>query len=215
MASKFYAVYKGKSGSPMILNSWDACKAEVIGCKGAIYKSFKTMDEAKEFIALNNGNSAPVKKTVKSADKEESFIAEDGLTAYVDGSFSLEKGNYSYGMVCIDNGEVVHKDKGVGDNPDAIALRNVSGEVDGAMKAVEFAQSKNYSKVTIVFDYQGIESWALGTWKRNNIITQNYNKYMTEKMKELKIIFKKVKGHSGDKYNDIADALAKEALGIF
>ena len=28
--AKFYAVYKGKSGSPKILNSWDECKAKVI-----------------------------------------------------------------------------------------------------------------------------------------------------------------------------------------
>ena len=68
--------------------------------------------------------------------------------------------------------------------------------------------------VTIVFDYQGIESWALGTWKRNNEITSNYHNFMREKMKDIKILFKKVKGHSGDKFNDRVDALAKEALGI-
>mgnify|MGYP001651142832 CR=1 FL=1 len=28
------------------------------------------------------------------------------------------------------------------------------------------------------------------------------------------MIFNKVKGHSGDKYNDVADRLAKDALGI-
>ena len=28
------------------------------------------------------------------------------------------------------------------------------------------------------------------------------------------IRFKKIKGHSGHKYNDLADKLAKEALGI-
>ena len=28
------------------------------------------------------------------------------------------------------------------------------------------------------------------------------------------VTFVKVKGHSGDKYNDLADKLAKEALGI-
>ena len=29
----------------------------------------------------------------------------------------------------------------------------------------------------------------------------------------MRITFVKVKGHSGDRYNDIADALAREALG--
>ena len=37
---------------------------------------------------------------------------------------------------------------------------------------------------------------------------------MQSKMKEVKIKFKKIKGHSGHKYNDLADKLAKEALDI-
>lgn len=212
MAGKFYSVYKGKSGEPKIFTSWDECKKEVIGFKGAIYKSFKTREEAEQFILLNLNSSSGVKKDASL--KEESFIADEGLTAYVDGSFSLEKKNYSYGMVCIENGEVVFTDNGVGTDKNAISLRNVSGEVNGAMKAVEYAIENNFNQITIVFDYKGIESWALGTWKRNNDITKNYNKFMQEKMKEIKINFKKVKGHSGDKFNDMADKLAKEALGI-
>lgn len=212
MAGKFYSVYKGKSGEPKIFTSWDECKKEVIGFKGAIYKSFKTKEEAEQFILLNVNSSSGVKKDASL--KEESFIADEGLTAYVDGSFSLEKKNYSYGMVCIENGEVVFTDNGVGTDKNAISLRNVSGEVNGAMKAVEYAIENNFNQITIVFDYQGIESWALGTWKRNNDITKNYNEFMQEKMKEIKINFKKVKGHSGDKFNDMADKLAKEALGI-
>ena len=212
MAGKFYSVYKGKSGEPKIFTSWDECKKEVIGFKGAIYKSFKTREEAEQFILLNLNSSSGVKKDASL--KEESFIADEGLTAYVDGSFSLEKKNYSYGMVCIENGEVVFTDNGIGTDKNAISLRNVSGEVNGAMKAVEYAIENNFNQITIVFDYQGIESWALGTWKRNNDITKNYNEFMQEKMKEIKINFKKVKGHSGDKFNDMADKLAKEALGI-
>ena len=37
---------------------------------------------------------------------------------------------------------------------------------------------------------------------------------MQNNMKKIDIKFVKVKGHSGDKYNDIADKLAKKALGI-
>ena len=51
---KYYAVYKGKSGAPKIFTSWDECKKEVIGFKGAIYKSFTTEKDAINFIALNS-----------------------------------------------------------------------------------------------------------------------------------------------------------------
>ena len=51
---KYYAVYKGKTGEPKIFTSWDECKKEVIGFKGAIYKSFTTKEEALNFIKLNS-----------------------------------------------------------------------------------------------------------------------------------------------------------------
>ena len=203
---KYYAVYRGKSGAPKIFTSWDECKKEVIGFKGAIYKSFPTEKEAIEFIALNADSKSPISKT------SEEEVCNDGLCIYVDGSFMPHKGNFSFGLVAIENGEIIHKDNGKGFDEEAIALRNVSGEVLGAKKAVEFALSKGYKEVTIAYDYQGVESWALGTWKRNNRITQDYNAFMQEKMKDIKIRFKKIKGQSGDKYNEMADMLAKEAL---
>ena len=48
--SKYYSIYRGKSGIPMIVRTWDECKEEVIGCKGAIYKSFKSEKEAIDFF---------------------------------------------------------------------------------------------------------------------------------------------------------------------
>lgn len=208
--AKYYAVYKGKSGVPKILTSWDECKAEVIGCKGAIYKSFKTKAEADEFLKLNSEGKVQVKKKSESV----SHTDIDGLSIYVDGSFSLEKGNFSYGLIAIEDGKEVYEDYGIGQDEDAIALRNVAGEVLGSLKAVEYALDNDYKEVTIFYDYQGIECWALGTWKRNKYLTQEYHRIMQEYMKEIKVNFVKVKGHSGDKYNDVVDKLAKKALGI-
>lgn len=221
--AKFYSVYKGKSGESKIFTSWDECKKEVIGFKGAIYKSFKTMDEAKEFILLNaegkgrdfNFSKPKIVSETSRLNKEEKELdLKDSLVIYVDGSFSLEKKNFSYGLVATKNGEVIYEENGAGNDEKAIPLRNVSGEVLGSMKAVEYAINNGYNEVYIVYDYQGIESWALGTWKRNNEITSNYHSFMQNKMKEINIKFKKVKGHSGDKFNDRADILAKSALGI-
>lgn len=62
--------------------------------------------------------------------------------------------------------------------------------------AVEYAIKSGFKEVTIGYNYQGVESWALGTWKRNNRITSEYNEFMQSKMKEIKIKFKKIKGHS-------------------
>lgn len=207
---KYYAVAKGKTGVPMILESWPACQKEVIGAKGAIYKSFENIEDAKIFIELQSGSN------IKSSDDKKNLSGDiDGLLIYVDGSYKEEKGNFSYGLVVVEHGESIYEENGVGEDIDAIALRNVSGEVMGAMKAVEYAIINGHKEITICYDYQGIECWALGTWKRNRELTNRYNIYMSEKMKLIKINFMKIKGHSGDKFNDIADLLAKKALDKF
>ena len=51
MASKYYAVKKGKV--PGIYLNWNDCKAMVDGYPGAVYKSFKTIEEAEKFIVTN------------------------------------------------------------------------------------------------------------------------------------------------------------------
>ena len=188
---KYYAVYKGKSGAPKIYTSWDECKKDVIGFKGAIYKSFTTEEEGINFLAVSSGSKLNIdeKEDVDNYD-------ELGLLIYVDGSFAVDKGNYSYGLVAVKDGEIIYEDKGLGNDEDAIPLRNVSGEVLGAKMAIEYAIENGFKEVTIAYDYNGIECWALGTWKRNNRITSEYNEFMQDKMKKIKVKFKKIKGHS-------------------
>lgn len=41
-----------------------------------------------------------------------------------------------------------------------------------------------------------------------------YREFCAAAAKHIRFRFVKVKGHSGDKYNDLADRLAKDALGI-
>lgn len=49
--NKFYAVRKGRK--PGIYQTWPECQEQVKGYKGAQYKSFKTEEEAKEYINDN------------------------------------------------------------------------------------------------------------------------------------------------------------------
>jgi len=49
--TKFYVVWKGKH--PGIFESWEDCKAQIQGVKGAQYKSFATFGEAKKAYNSN------------------------------------------------------------------------------------------------------------------------------------------------------------------
>ena len=56
MAKKYYAVRAGRKTG--VFETWDQCKAQVLGFSGASYKSFPTREEAEAFVS---GNSAETK----------------------------------------------------------------------------------------------------------------------------------------------------------
>ena len=199
MAKKFYAVKKGRNTG--IFTTWEECKASVSRYSGAQYKSFPTLEEAREYLEGSQGPSPG------GSDQEE-----DSCTAYVDGSFEESLGKYSFGCVLLTpEGEIVER-CGSGSEPESLAIRNVAGEMLGAMYAVQWGINKRYSSIKICYDYMGIEKWAVGAWKTNNALTQKYAEFMKGRQSFIKISFQKVKAHSGNRYNEQADWLAKQAL---
>lgn len=134
------------------------------------------------------------------------------IIAYIDGSFDEKIGKYAFGCIIITpNGEVI-RESGNGDNPDSIALRNVTGEMLGAMFAVKWCEKNGYPSIKICYDYTGIEMWATGEWKAKNTLTKKYVDFMKEHGRKLNISFDKIAAHTGNKYNEEADKLAKAAL---
>lgn len=196
MASKkFYAVREGRKSG--IYNTWNDCKEQVNGFKGAIYKSFTNIEDATSFININNSKIDSIADAV----------------FYVDGSFNVKTNMFSYGVVLLKDNTEKHFNKSFQDEKLA-SMRNVAGEILGAKFAMEYAVENNYKNIDIYFDYEGIEKWALGLWKTNKEGTIQYKKYYDNIKNIINVNFFKVKGHSGDKYNDLADRLAKDAIGI-
>ena len=218
MASKFYAVRVGRA--PGIYNSWDDCKAQIDGFSGATYKSFKTAAEAAEFMGWGESakqvslemESNTVQKSSNNSSKNIEDIDLENV-AYVDGSFNVATGEFSYGVVMFHNGEEITFNKSFSD-PELASMRNVAGEIKGAEAAMEYAYKNGMKTLTIYHDYEGISKWPLKQWAANKEGTKAYQEFYNNIKEYVDIKFVKVKGHSGDKYNDLADKLAKEALGI-
>ena len=195
---KIYAVRKGKTTG--IFYSWGECSASVNGYPGAEYKGFTTEEEAKAYLGITPAVNAGRSETEKT------------LMAYVDGSFDPSIGKYAFGCILLTpEGEII-RESGNGEDPESLAIRNVAGEMLGAMYAVQWAINHGYPALTIYYDYEGIAKWALGIWKAKNKRTQQYAQFMNAKKSYIQLTFQKVKAHSGDHYNEEVDKLAKSAL---
>lgn len=205
MAQKYYAVRKGRT--PGIYHSWEECKAQVHGFKEAAYKSFPSLKEAEAFMKI--------KDTALDASGDDGWLQEEGtLTAYVDGSYVPTKSDsYAYGVVFLDQ-KGIKTSSGCRQDPRLAAMRNVAGEIHAAAYAMQYAAEQGYKKLYIYHDYEGIAKWCLGDWKTNKESTKAYKDFYDEMKDRLDIHFVKVTGHTGVKYNEMADQLAKEALGI-
>lgn len=213
MAKKVYVIKKGadpKTGDPvenLILEKpWSEVEPFVKGVAGAIYKGFKTREEAECYLSLNGGEG-----------DSETGLEPEALHCFVDGSYNKEIQNYGYGLVCVKDGKVVHTDRGVGKNSLAAGMLQVGGELLGAMKALLYAKKTGESFVVIHHDYEGVGKHATGEWSRKTDHSKTYYEWMQRFFREnptIRVKFRKVTAHSGNDFNELADGYAKLAVWL-
>lgn len=196
---KVYAVKSGRKTG--IFQSWKECEKQVKGYSGAQYKSFTSAADAKSYL---KGNIDSV--------QSENLVNSNDLLVYVDGSYSKAKGAGGYGCVMVQGDRVIHRVSNSINMNDGENLWNVAGEIAGAVEGVSWAIKNKYKKVFLHYDYEGIRSWAEGSWAAKRNLTKEYVETIKELGKLIEIKFVKVKAHSGNEYNDMADLLAKQSL---
>ena len=205
---KIYAVRKGhKTG---LFNTWAECQKATAGYSGAEFKSFTDKEEAIAFLEMKT-----VKTVSGDKDKEAAGIVEvpeNMVIAYVDGSFEKSIGRYAFGCVILTpDGQEIRR-SGSGSDPAGVAIRNVAGEMLGAMNAVKWARENDYPAVEIRYYYEGVEKWVTGVWRAKTPLTSKYAAHMQEAGNKIRISFCKIAAHTGNHYNEEADQLAKSAL---
>ena len=200
MASKkFYAVRNGRE--PGIYTTWEDCKKQVEGFSGAEYKSFQAESAAKAYLGIQEEEDLTLD------------APENKARIYVDGSYNVHTKKYACGIVILYKGErKTYKE--AFENKEYASMRNIAGEVMGAVRAIQYCQKYGIPEVEIYHDYNGIGKWGNGEWKANMPLTQHYKAFVSEARKAMKITFTKVDAHTGDRYNEMADQLAKDAIGL-
>ena len=241
MAKKYYAVRQGRV--PGVYTTWADCEKQVKGFGGAIYKSFPTEAEARAFVedsglslsdfmsanksepkssqavkstsigSKSRGSSSRAQSKVSASVVKPDFTESNHVVAYIDGSYNKGTNTVGAGGVIFLNG--TRKTFSFPSTDERYtAFWNVSGELLAAMYVMKYAVDHGIPECSLYYDYMGIEMWATKRWKRNNALTQQYATFYDSIKNRVRVHFHKVAAHTGDTYNEMADALAKQGAGI-
>lgn len=211
MAKKVYAIKEGfnfatnEKVENLIVDTWAECQKYIKGVKGAKYKSFEDINDAKKFLSDGDG----------MLKKGKDSYPMDCLHIYVDGSYNITTEKYAYALVAVKDNIVEYIENGKSEDNSNKSIRQIAGELEATVRGVEYALSQNEKRVVIFHDYAGIAHHATGFWERKEQSSIDYyNKMRSLMAKGIEVIFVKVDSHTGDLYNEIADEKCKEALSI-
>lgn len=211
MGKKVYAIKEGYDSNlneivqNKIVNTWAECLKYVKGVKGAKYKSFESIEAAREYLSDTNA----------LLKKGRDTYPEDCMHIYVDGSYNVKTQRYSYGLVVVNNNVVEYIESGSPEDTSKSNIRQIAGELDGAVKGIEYALKKGTKQVVLFHDYEGIFHHATGSWDRKDESSATYYDKMNSLFKQgIEVIFVKVDSHTGDFFNELVDECCKKELGI-
>ncbi len=207
---KYYAVAQGRKTG--IFTNWPEAEQQVRGFASAIFKSFKTQQEAEAF--LKNPSFSYSKKSGTGKNKKTYPAAEDyppgTIVVYTDGGAIGNPGPGGYGVVIKDRIELFG-----GYN----LTTNNRMELKAVMVAMEALQEEKapivlHSDSKYVID--GLNKGWARNWKKKNWIKSDGNPAINADMWALlldlqtgiDITFKWVKGHAGNPLNERCDVLA-------
>jgi ribonuclease HI len=184
---KFYAIKTPEESK--IVMTWAECEKLTHGVKGVLFKSFASRAEAEAWIS---GMEAPV---------------PTGLRVFVDGSFSPDFPKSGWAFVVTENDVEIARGSGI--TAFDAESRNIDGEVMASYQAMRWLDS-NDKTGTICHDYEGIARWAKGEWQVKSNIAKRY--VAAAKPYLHRVSFEKVAAHTGVKWNELVDQLAKDAI---
>lgn len=225
-ATKYYAVRKGKN--PGVYTDVEEYRAQVDGFTGYSARVFKNEKEAYDFVAgkiteteirEDRGRKmrgiACVLSEKNQSDWDLKWRAAQTVAAYVDGSHddNLNKCGYGVMITTGDGREIMLY--GTSKEASKTGLRSVASEICAIKAAIQWAQRKKVKKLIIVYDC----SAPVELINNNTLIKNEFAKEFVQFYKniistcKMEIVFRKIDGHVGNKYHEMADALARYSLG--
>ena len=159
-------------------------------------------------LTVNNIKDEKILKIINKCWDEangfETFDADSGIyEVFVDGSFI--NGKTGYGAVVFLGDKKIKEFSG---SLKDTSTRQFGGEIYSVMQVLKWCQDNNITKIRVNYDYLGIEYFATGKWVAKNALAIEYAGVIAAT--KVKILWRKIDSHTGNKKNDIADKLAKQ-----
>jgi len=131
--------------------------------------------------------------------------AVSGVAAYVDGSWL--DGAVGYGVVMLRDEALATELSGRVDDESVQGMRQVGGELQAVYEAIRWCKQNGVHQLSVYYDYEGISRWVTGEWEAKRTATRAYAEAIRDS--GVSIRWEKVEAHSGDRWNERADQLAK------
>src|SRR3990172_6052735 len=216
---KYYAVKRGRR-APIIYREWEFCQEAIHEYPRALYKAFKTLTPALNYLGVSADEVIIVERKVNasvssssieykkpdqlvsptSSDASKVESASTNLIIYTDGSCS----QIGTSRALAGSGIYIPSLKLEMSCPVPGKQTQNRAELWAVIQALEYARHLP-SQVEINLD----STYVMNNIKSNNVDNLDLWSQLLNLLKEVKVIWKKVPAHSGNVGNDRADKLAK------
>lgn len=135
-----------------------------------------------------------------------SDAATSGYEVYTDGSYL--NGNVAYAFVILEQGVEAYEDCGVVP-PGFAGSRQVGGEIYAVLKALDWFEEHGVGAASVHYDFANLALWVSGAYKANTFISRT----LVERVRgsKVQLSWRKVRAHTGVRWNERVDELAKSA----
>ena len=131
--------------------------------------------------------------------------------AYVDASYSSNERFGAIGIVLLTSSEVIQYSE-IPENLEDCALTSTNHELLAAAKAIQMAKERHIKNLIIKHDNSSIGELAKSHSVSKTSMEEWYKQLVMKHREKMSITFKKVKGHSKEYFNELADRLAYKAM---
>ena len=131
--------------------------------------------------------------------------------AYVDASYSDNERFGAIGIVLLTSSEVIQYSE-IPENLEDCALTSTNHELLAAAKAIKMAKERHIKNLIIKHDNSSIAELAKSHSVSKTSMEEWYKQLVMKHREKMSITFKKVKGHSKEYFNELADKLAYKAM---